>query len=67
MIVPDQIELGKLYLHNNGWTVAKAINIYDGETGKFITVESFDEQHDIPLDAFCQRFNEIVVPNLGEE
>lgn len=64
MILPEQIIIGDIYRHDNGWTFIRAKKIYDGQTGKLITVEHMDEEFDVPLEDFCKKFNEIVVKRI---
>jgi hypothetical protein len=66
MILPENIIIGNLYRHDNGWSIVKVVEIYKAQGVPFITLSEFDENHDILLDTFCKKFNEIIVPELDE-
>jgi hypothetical protein len=66
MILPENIIIGNLYRHDNGWSIVKVVEIYKTQGVPFITLSEFDENHDILLDTFCKKFNEIIVPELDE-
>lgn len=70
MILPSEIIIGNLYLHDNKWTVAKVIQSVPYSEADMrpdmIVVEIMGDRTTLPLDEFCKKFNEINVPELRE-